>query len=211
VDANVVEKLIEKDIVRESKLTETQTDLLRPVFEANSPEGEEKYFVTFEALEENDAPVTITQNEFIRRMKDMSAIGGGEGHSFYGQMGDMLNVVINTNHPLVLSINENIEKDLVEKIKPVEENISRLQSSRDELESQKEGKKDEEIPQALKDELRETEKSLNREKKQKEDILTEYGKQNKLSKQLFDLALLANNRLKGEELDKFVKRSIELL
>jgi molecular chaperone HtpG len=211
VDANIVEKLIEKDVVRESKLTNSQTDLLRPVFEANSPEGEEKYFVTFESLDENDAPVTITQNEFMRRMKDMSAIGGGGGYSFYGQMGDMLNVVINTNHPLVLSINDNLEKDLAEQIKPVEENISEIQASIDELNSQKKDKKEEEIPQTLKDELEETEKSLDEAKKQKENILTEYGKQNKLAKQLFDLALLANNRLTGAELDKFVKRSIELL
>jgi molecular chaperone HtpG len=210
VDANVIEKLIEKDVVIESKLTNSQTDLLRPVFESNSPEGEEKYFVIFEALSENDAPVTITQNEFMRRMKDMSAIGGG-GYSFYGQMGDMLNVVINTNHPLVLSIAGNLEKELEDKIKPAEADISQLQSSLNELESQKKDKKDEEIPQALKDELEKTEKSLDEAKKQKENILIEYGKQNKLAKQLFDLALLANNRLKGEELDKFVRRSIELL
>ncbi|MDR1594163.1 MAG: molecular chaperone HtpG [Prevotellaceae bacterium] len=210
VDADVIEKLIEKDIVRESKLTNSQTDLLRPVFEANSPGGEERYFVTFESLDENDAPVIITQNEFMRRMKDMSAIGGG-GYSFYGQMGDMLNVVINTNHPLVLEVNENLEKDLMDKLKPAEENISSIQTSLDELNSQKQDKKEDEIPQTLKDELSETEKSLDEAKKQKENILTEYGKQNKLAKQLFDLALLANNRLTGEELDKFVKRSIELL
>ncbi|MDR2026557.1 MAG: molecular chaperone HtpG [Prevotellaceae bacterium] len=210
VDADVIEKLIEKDVVRESKLTNSQTDLLRPVFEANSPDGEEKYFVTFEPLDENDAPVTITQNEFMRRMKDMSAISGG-GYSFYGKMGDMLNVVINTNHPLVLSINDKLEKDLAEKISPAEENISRIQASLDELEAQQKDKKADEIPQSLKDELETARKSLDGAKKEKEDILTEYGKQNKLAKQLFDLALLANNRLTGAELDKFVKRSIELL
>ncbi|MDR1581989.1 MAG: molecular chaperone HtpG [Prevotellaceae bacterium] len=211
VDADVVEKLIEKDIVIESKLTNSQTDLLRPVFEANSPDGEEKYFITFESLEENNTPITITQNEFMRRMKDMSAIGGGGGYSFYGQMGDMLNVVVNTNHPLVLEINNNLEKDLTDKIKPIEENISRIQISIDELNSQKKDKKEDEIPQTLKDELSENEKSLDEAKKQKEAILTEYGKQNKLAKQLFDLALLANNRLTGEQLDKFVRRSIDLL
>jgi molecular chaperone HtpG len=211
VDADVVEKLIEKDIVRESKLTNSQTDLLRPVFEANSPEGEEKYFVSFESLNENDSPLTITQNEFMRRMKDMSAIGGGGGYSFYGQMGDMLNVVINTNHPLVLEINDGLEKDLTETLKPAEENISQAQTRLDELNALKKDKKDEEIPQSLKDELEETTQSLDKAKKQKENVLTEYGKQNSLVKQLFDLALLANNRLTGEDLDKFVKRSIELL
>jgi molecular chaperone HtpG len=210
VDADIIDKLIEKDVVRDSKLTNKQTDLLRPVFEANNPESEEKYFVIFESLDEKDAPVTITQNEFMRRMKDMSAINGGMP-SFYGQMGDMLNVVINTNHPLVLEINNNLEKDLSEELKPVDENISDTQSRFDELTAQKKDKKEEEIPQELKDELSDTEKSLDAAKKQKEDILKGYGKQNKLAKQLFDLALLANNRLTGEELDNFVKRSIELL
>ncbi|MDR3246894.1 MAG: molecular chaperone HtpG [Prevotellaceae bacterium] len=210
VDADIIDKLIEKDVIRNSKLTEKQTDLLRPVFEANNPEGEEKYFVTFESLDEKDAPVTITQNEFMRRMKDMSAIGGGMP-SFYGQMGDMLNVVINTNHPLVLEINNSLEKDLTEELKPVDENISTAQSKLDELNAQKKDKKEEEIPQELKDELSDTENSLDDAKNQKEDILKGYGRQNKLAKQLLDLALLANNRLTGEELDNFVKRSIELL
>ncbi|MDR1887026.1 MAG: molecular chaperone HtpG [Prevotellaceae bacterium] len=210
VDSDVIDKLIEKDVLRESGLSSEQTDLLRPVFEANSPDGEEKYFVAFESLDENDAPVIITQNEFMRRMKDMSATGGG-GYSFYGQMGDMLNVVINVNHPLILEINGNLEKDLSDTLKPVQENISRTQLRLDELNERKKDKKEEEIPQSLKDELEETGKSLDEAKKQKENILTEYGKQNKLAKQLFDLALLANNRLTGSELDKFVKRSIELL
>jgi molecular chaperone HtpG len=211
VDADVVEKLIEKDVVRESKLTNSQTDLLRPVFEASSPAGEEKYFVTFEALNENDSPLTITQNEFMRRMKDMSAMSGGGGYSFYGKMGDMLNAVVNTNHPLVLEINSSLEKDLTETLKPEEENISQIQTRLDELNARKKDKKDEEIPQSLKDELEETEQSLDAAKKQKENVLAEYGRQNKLVKQLFDLALLANNRLTGEDLDNFVKRSIELL
>ncbi|MDR1129658.1 MAG: molecular chaperone HtpG [Prevotellaceae bacterium] len=210
VDADVVEKLIEKDVVRESKLTNSQTDLLRPVFEASSPGGEEKYFVTFESLNENDSPLTITQNEFMRRMKDMSAMSGG-GYSFYGQMGDMLNVVVNTNHPLVLEINSNLEKDLTETLKPAEENISQIQTRLDELNVLKKDKKDEEVLQSLKDELEETTQSLDTAKKQKENVLAEYGRQNKLVKQLFDLALLANNRLTGEDLDNFVKRSIELL
>jgi molecular chaperone HtpG len=210
VDADVIDKLIEKDIDRKAKLSESQTSLLRTVFEANSPAGDEKYFVTFENMDENDAPVLITQNEFMRRMKDMSAIGGG-GHSFYGQMGDMLNVVVNTNHPLVLTLNGSLEKDLSETLKPVQESISQSQSRVDELSAQKKDKKDEEIPQTLKDELSEAEKSLDELQKQKENILTEYGKQSKLAKQLFDLALLANNRLTGEELNKFVKRSVELL
>jgi molecular chaperone HtpG len=210
VDADVIDKLIEKDVDRKSKLSENQTNLLRPVFEVNSPAGSEKYFVTFENLDENDAPALITQNEFMRRMKDMSAIGG-EGHAFYGQMGDMLNVVVNTNHPLVLEVSSRLEKDLSETLTPVQQSVSQAKSRLDELNAQKKDKKEEEIPQALKDEVSEAEKSLGDLQAQQENILTEYGKQCKLAKQLFDLALLANNRLTGEELDKFVKRSIEML
>jgi molecular chaperone HtpG len=210
VDADVIDKLIEKDVDRKSKLSESQAALLRTVFEANSPTGDEKYFVTLENMDENDAPVLITQNEFMRRMKDMSAVGGG-GHAFYGQMGDMLNVVVNANHPLVLKINSSMEKDLSPTLKPVQDNISQAQSRIGELNARKKDKKEEEIPQALKDELSEAEKSLAELQKQKENILTEYGKQSKLAKQLFDLALLANKRLTGEELDRFVKRSVELL
>jgi molecular chaperone HtpG len=210
VDADVVDKLIEKDVERESKLSSNQTGLLRTVFEANSPAGDEKYFVTFENMDENDAPVLITQNEFMRRMKDMSAVGGG-GHAFYGAMGDMLNVVVNANHPLVLEVNSSLEKDLSATLNPLQDNLSQAQSRLDELNAQKKDKKEEEIPQELKDELSEAEKSLNDLKAQQETILTEYGKQSKLAKQLFDLALLANNRLTGEELDNFVKRSVEML
>lgn len=210
VDADVIDKLIEKDVDRKSMLSENQTSRLRTVFEANSPAGDEKYFVTFENLEENDAPVLITQNEFMRRMKDMSAVGGG-GNAFYGQMGDMLNVVVNTNHPLVLEISSGLEKDLSETLKPVQQSLSQAQSRLDELNVQTKDKKEDEIPQALKDERSEAEKSLGELQKQQEAILSDYGKQSKLTKQLFDLALLANNRLTGEELDKFVKRSIEML
>jgi molecular chaperone HtpG len=212
VDADVIEKLIEKEVERTSKLSNAQTELLKPVFEANCPEGSEQFFVVFEPLDENDAPVTITQNEFMRRRKDMMAIGGGDGYaSLFGQMGDMLNVVINSNHPLVLSIFGDLEKELDSTIKSLDENISSLQTVVDELNDRKKDKKDEEIPQELKDELSDNEKALTEAKKQKEDVLSEYGKQNKLAKQLFDLALLANNRLTGEKLHKFVKRSIELI
>ncbi|MDR0558926.1 MAG: molecular chaperone HtpG [Prevotellaceae bacterium] len=209
VDSDVIEKLIEKDVVRESKLSEEQKDNLRPVFEAISPKGEEKYFINFEAMDENDAPVIITQNEFMRRMKDMSAVGGGM--SFYGQMGDMLNVVINTNHRLIIELNGKLENELSEKLKSEKENIAEYQAKYDDLYAQKKDKKEDEIPQSLKDELSEAEKLLDEAKNQKETLLKKYGENNKLAKQLYDLALLANNRLTGEDLDKFVKRSIEMI
>lgn len=211
VDSDVADKLIEKDVVHESKLTPSQQDDLRPIFEANSPQGNEKYFVAFEALSETDAPVLITQNEFMRRMKDMATVGGGGGMNFYGGMGDMLNLVVNTNHPLVLELNTVKEGKLDSELKPVNEQITECEFKVAELNKQKEGKKDEEIPQTLKDDIQGAENELNNAKKKKESILNDFGKQTPLAKQIIDLALLANNRLKGEALDKFVKRSIDLL
>lgn len=212
VDSDVIDKLIEKDTVRESKLTDGSKELLRHVFEANAPTGEEKYFVQFESMDENEVPVLITQNEYMRRMKDMSAVGGGGGGmSFYGSMGDMLNIVVNANHPLVLEIDKNLVNDLGEKLKPLQDDILSAQAKHDELNARKKGKKEEDVPQSLQDELSEAEKSLNDAKARKEELLAEYGRSNNLAKQLFDLALLANNRLKGEELAKFVRRSVELL
>ncbi|MDR2813828.1 MAG: molecular chaperone HtpG, partial [Prevotellaceae bacterium] len=210
VDADVIDKLIEKDVDRQSKLPEARAELVRAVFEANTPDGDTSYYVTSESMDENDAPVVITQNEFMRRMKDMSAIGGG-GYSLYGQAGEMLNVVVNANHPLTLEIDSRLEKELSASLKPLQDNIAQAQSRLDELNAQAKDKKDDDIPQAQKDELAEAEKKLDELKGRKKDMLTQYGKQNRLAKQLLDLALLANNRLTGEALDKFVKRSVEMM
>ncbi|MDR3366476.1 MAG: molecular chaperone HtpG [Prevotellaceae bacterium] len=211
VDADVIDKLVEKDVDRQSKLPEARAELVRAVFEANTPAGDAGYFVTSESMDENDAPVLITQNEFMRRMKDMSAVGGGGGYSFYGQAGEMLNVVVNTNHPLVLEINSSLEKDLSASLAPLQDDIAQAQSRLNDLNAQAKDKKDEDIPQAQKDELSEAEKTLDELQRRKKDMLTQYGKQNQLAKQLLDLALLANNRLTGEALDKFVKRSVEMM
>jgi molecular chaperone HtpG len=212
VDSDVIDKLIEKDTPRVSKLADEQQDELRPVFEAGTPDGDEKYFVTFEALSETDAPALITQNEFMRRMKDMSAISGGGGSmGFYGQMGDMLNLVVNANHPLVLELNREKDAALKDRLAEVNEKIAACQSKYDACKAATKDKKDEEIPQSAKDEIAEADSELDAARNEKNEMLTAFGKETPLAKQLVDLALLANNRLKGEALDKFVKRSIELL
>ena len=210
VDADVIDKLIEKDVERQSKLPESRAELVRAVFEANIPEGDARYYVTSESMDENDAPVVITQNEFMRRMKDMSAVGGG-GNPFYGQAGEMLNVVVNANHPLVLAIDSRIEQELAASLTPLQDDIAKAQARVDELNAQAKGKKDDDIPQAQKDELAEAEKQLDELKRRKKDLLTQHGKQSQPAKQLLDLALLANNRLTGEALDRFVKRSVTLM
>ncbi len=212
VDSDIVSRLIEKDETPESKLSPEQQSELQTMFEANAPSGEkEHYVVSVDALSETDAPVLITQNEFMRRMKDMSATSGGNGMGFYGNMGDMLNLVVNANHPLVIRLNEEKESVLADKLSGLNASIAKYELEHSELHKQHEGKKDEEIPQALKDQEADVQKHLDEAQEQKRSLLLDYGKNSKLTQQLIDLALLANNRLKGEALDRFVKRSVELI
>ena len=210
VDSDSIDKLIEKDEQRKSALTTEQQNDLQKVFEAVLPtDGNENFTVVFEPLAENDLPVMITQNEFMRRMKDMSAMGGG--FDFYGQMPDSYSFIVNSNHPVVGNINSDKSATLDEKLKPVNEKIKSLTEQKQKLEEENKNKKDEEIAQTTKDEIEKIETAIDNATNDKNEILTEFGKNNELVKQLTDLALLANNKLKGEALARFVKRSVELL
>lgn len=208
VDADVVDKLIEKEESKEIKLTTEQQNNLMPVFRSQLPEST-NYIVMFEGLGETGNPVTITQSEFMRRMKDMSALGGGM--NFYGELPDSYNLVVNGNHPLVLKVNKDLEKELTVEIKKIDEKIKPIEANKADIETANKDKKEEEIKQADKDRIEKLDKKIDELKKKKEELLTNYGKDNNLVKQMTDLALLANNMLKGEDLAKFVKRSIELL
>ncbi|MBN1339214.1 MAG: molecular chaperone HtpG [Bacteroidales bacterium] len=209
VDGDTVDKLIEKGETKESKLNPDQQNNLTPVFRSQLPE-KTNYIVMFEALNESDQPIVITQTEFLRRMKDMSAMGGG-GMNFYGELPDSYNLVVNTNHPLVLRINEDLEKKLGEDIKKVTDKLEPLTKNKADLEKANRDKKEEEIKQEEKDRLEELNKKITELEGKKEEQLKKFGSKNKLVKQLIDLALLANGMLKGEDLTKFVKRSIELI
>jgi molecular chaperone HtpG len=210
VDSDSIDKLIEKDEKRKSALTVEQQEDLKKVFEANLPSGEKEHFtVIFEPLAENDVPVMITQNEFMRRMKDMSVTGSG--FDFYGQMPDSYSFVVNSNHPVINSINSEKSANLDEKLKPVTDEINSLTQQQKKLESEIKDSKDEEIPQTAKGEMENIRKTIDAATKNKEELLGEFGKSNNLVKQLIDIALLANNKLKGEALATFVKRSIDLL
>lgn len=209
VDADTVDKLIEKGESKESKLSTEQQNHLTPVFKSQLPE-KANYMVMFEALDESDHPIIITQTEFIRRMKDMSAMGGG-GMNFYGEMPDSYNLVVNANHPLVLRINEELEKKLSAELKKTDDKITPMAKNKAELEKATKDKKEEEVKQEDKDRLEELTKKIAELESKKEKSLQKFGNNNKLVKQLIDLALLANGMLKGEDLTKFVKRSIELI
>ncbi len=210
VDSDVVENLIKKDDTTNDTLTWEQKQELSPIFQAVCPENKDYTFIVdFQSLGENGAPMVITRNEFMRRMKDMSAAQGGM--SMYGDFPDSLNLVVNTEHPLVKKVLETKDKKLGTKLSKLAEDIKSKKEEVDTLEKAKEGKKEEEIPQADKEKLNDLNNELSKLEEAKREQLTAFGKDNKLAKQMVDLALLANGMLKGADLDKFVKRSVELI
>jgi len=208
VDSDVIEKLIQKDEQRESKLTEEQKDDLRSVFNVKS-KSKEMFNVVFEPLDENEAPVLITQSEFMRRMKDMAQMGGGM--NFYGDLPDSYNLVVNPNHPLVLKINEDLITEAGAKLTENGAERKKLKEEVEFMEKEHSSKKSEEVSQLEKDDLEKLRKELSGIENSRKEILEAYGSNNKIVKQLVDLALLGNNMLRGEELSTFVKRSVELL
>lgn len=212
VDSDIVERLIPKDEKIEMSLSADNCQDVQVAFQSQVPTGEKINFqVQVEALAADAAPVMITQNEFMRRMKDMSAMQGGGGMNFYGQMPDSLGVVVNGNHPLVQRIAADKEAQKDAELKPIKAELADMETKKAELAKSHEGKKDEEIPQAEKELLSDFDKEIEKQKAASGLILTAYAADNKLVKELIDLALLSNNMLKGEELDKFVKRSLELI
>ena len=209
VDSDVVDKLIQKDEVKESKLSEEEKTDLIPVFNSQLPTEGVNYMVTFESLGEEAQPVMITQAEFMRRMKDMAAMNAGMG--FYGEMPDSYNLVVNTDHELVGTILKDKDAKLNDKLTEVSSKLTPLFEERDALEALKKDKKEDEVPQEEKDKMADIQKQITEVNTEKEGLLKEFGKDNQLVKQLIDLALLANNMLKGEELAKFVKRSVDMI
>ncbi len=208
VDSDVVDKLIQKEEEKESKLTRDQQDDLSSVFNVKV-KSKEMYNVVFEALDENEAPVIITQSEFMRRMKDMSHLGGGM--NFYGELPDSYNLVLNPNHNLIIRISEDLQKQEGEKLSENDITRKKLKEEVDFMEKDHSKKKSDEISQVEKDDLEKLRRELESVENARKEILEKYGSANKVVKQLIDLALLANNMLKGEELSTFVKRSVNLL
>lgn len=209
VDSDVVDKLIPKEEAKEVSLSHEEQEELRAVFSSQLPKDGGMFMVNFEAMGENGDPVIVTRSEFMRRMKDMAAMNPGMG--FYGAMGDQYTLVVNTDHKLVNAILENEKNEMNAKLEPINFEIKESEKKKAELDELNKGKKDEEIPQVDKDRKTEYDKTISDLQKQKNGLLEEYGKGNKVVGQLIDLALLANGLLKGEALNKFVKRSVELI
>jgi molecular chaperone HtpG len=210
VDSDVVENLIKKEDSVKEELTWEEKQELSPVFQAVCPENKDySFIVDFQDLGENNSPMVITRSEFMRRMKDMSAVQGGM--NFYGDMPETLNLVVNTTHPLVKKVVEAKDKKLSKSLEKFAADITVLKEEISVLEKAKEGKKEDEVPQADKEKLDDLNNKLAGLEESKRTKLSDFGKNNKLAKQMVDLALLANGMLKGADLDKFVKRSVELI
>ena len=210
VDADVIDRLIVKDEQKGEELPESKRQVLTTVFNGQLPKLQKTEFhIEAQPMGETSAPIIITQSEYMRRMKEMANIQ--PGMSFYGEMPDMFNMVLNSDHKLIKQVLSDAEAACSEQLVPVEGEIATLKLRENELHKAHEGKKDEDIPTVEKDELKDIDKKLEEKKQQKDGIINQYAADNKIVHQLIDLALLQNGMLKGEALTNFVKRSIELI
>ena len=210
VDSDIVERLIVKEDVKSNKLDKEKTDILSAAFRTQLPTLDKIEFnVEVQSLGAENAPVLITQNEYMRRMKDISRYQSGM--NFYAQMPDSYSLVLNSDHPLVTEVLDESEKSCSDELKPVDSEIKGLQARLEALNQSRKDKKPEEITKEEKDDLQTTEKKLQEERAKKEQVIASHAKDNKIIHQLIDLALLQNGMLKGASLSSFIKRSIDLI
>ena len=210
VDADTIDHLIRKADDKKDALPDDQRDNLSAVFMSQVPKnGKAEYMVQVEALGEEQRPVVITQNEWMRRMKEMSRFQQGMG--FYGQMPDAYNLVLNSDHRLIKEVLNDAQAQLAEQLKPIEGEIKGQEARLAALNQQTEKKKPEEITQEEKDDKANTQKAIDEQKAKKQQLISDYAAKNDVVHQLIDLALLQNGMLKGEALDKFLQRSVELI
>lgn len=209
VDADIIDRLIVKEDAKKTDLSKEQSDNLTEVFRSQMPQLDKaEFFVEIQALGEQNQPVLITQNEYMRRMKAMSQFQAGM--NFYGQMPDSYNIVLNSDHALVKKVLEDAEANTAETLKPILAEI-KGQEARLAVLHQEQNKKPEEITQQEKDDVHNTEKAISDEKAKRNEIISGYAKNNNIVHQLIDLALLQNGMLKGASLDAFLKRSVDMI
>ena len=210
VDADIVDRLIVKDDAPKATLSEDESANLSSVFQSQLPKLEKtEFMVEVQNLGETARPVVITQNEYMRRMKEMSRFQAGM--NFYAQMPDSMNLILNADHPLVKRVLDDSKTATAEALKPVEAELKGQEARLAAIRQAQEKKKADELTQEEKDDKANTEKAVQEQKDKKQNILADYAKQNDVVHQLIDLALLQNGMLKGEALDLFLKRSIELI
>ena len=212
VDSDVIEKLIQKEEQLTMTLTTAQQELLTPVFESQMPADEQiNYHISFEAMAADEAPVVITQNEFMRRMKEMARMGGGGMSQFYGQMPDNFTIAVNGNHPIVINILDQVEKSYGDRLRTMTKKIDAAVAEENRFEEVVKGKKEEELTSEEKTMREELSKKVVELRDERNERLKEIGSENKLVKQIIDLALLSNGMLKGKSLTDFIQRSISLI
>ena len=212
VDSDVIDKLIQKEESMKMSLTEAQQELLTPVFESQMPKDEKiNYHISFEAMSPDEAPVVITQNEFMRRMKEMAAVGGGGMSQFYGQMPDNFTIAVNGNHPIVIDILADVEKAYGDKLKTTTKKIDAAVAEEKRFEEIVKDKKEADLTPEEKSTREELSKKVVTLRDERNERLRQIGGENKLVKQIIDLALLTNGMLKGKNLTDFIQRSISLI
>lgn len=200
VDSDVIGNLIKKDTKKEVNLSQLQREILTTEFRSQIPAIEKSEFVvSFEAMGETDAPLIITQGEYMRRMKEMAAMQ--PGMSFYGELPDSYSLIVNTDHPLVAKVLNDADANIASEVSPILESISSKNNQISEL------KKDNKAA----DEIKQLESEVSELRSKQENLISEYASKQAVVKQLIDLALLGNGLLKGEALSSFIKRSVELL
>ena len=212
VDSDVVENLIRKEERAAMSLTSEQQDIMRPVFESQMPTDEKiHYHISFEAMAADAQPVVITQNEFMRRMKEMAATSGGEMSRFYGEMPDNFTITVNGNHPIVLDILGEVENEYGDKLRTIGKKITAAEQEESRFEETVKGKKEDELTAEEKDMRESLSKRIVELRQERDTRLEEIGKQNRKVRQIIDLALLSNGMLKGKNLTDFIQRSISLI
>nr|MCR5197787.1 molecular chaperone HtpG [Prevotella sp.] len=210
VDADTIDHIIQKEEAPKNMLAEDERDNLSAVFQSQLPKLEKtEFIVEVNALGSEQRPVVITQNEWMRRMKEMSRYQSGM--AFYGQMPDSFNLVLNSDHRLVKQVLDDAKAALAEQLKPIESELKGQEARMAALNQKTEKKKAEEITQEEKDDKAATQKAIDEQKEKKQQLISDYAQKQDVVHQLIDLALLQNGMLKGAALDAFLKRSIDLI
>lgn len=204
VDSDVIDNIIVKEDRKSADFTENEREMFTTLFKSQIPQVEKSEFlISFEALSETDAPVQITQSEYMRRMKEMAAMQAGM--AFYGELPDSYSLILNVNHPVVKGIISDTKEKIGSQVKPIEDSLNGLNKAISELRDKKDATDDDKTMLANK------EKEAEDARKSENEIISKYAAEVPAISQLIDIALLSNNLLKGEQLDKFIKRSIDLL
>ncbi len=204
VDSDTIGNLIEKADHKKAEISDTDRTILTELFKTQIPAVEKSEFIiSFEALSENDQPVQITQSEYMRRMKEMAAMQ--RQMSFYGELPDSYNMILNTEHPVVKKIIENADNALAGTVSPIEQSIADLNKKVADLREKKDASDDD------KKSIADNEKQIEELRKQENEAIAQYTTSTSTIRQLIDIALLGNNLLKGEALDEFLHRSVNLL